>query len=169
MALKKPVTREPAQTPLDWAAVVLATGFGSGYSPIAPGTAGTIVAVPIYLLLVWYWHLSLVSYLIVVVIVTALGCLAAHRAGRHFGLIDAGHIVIDEIAGFLISMTAVAVSWPAIIIGFILFRVSDILKPWPASYFDRKVANGFGVVMDDVMAGLYVLVVMQVLSYWQLI
>lgn len=169
MATKKATNKVPATSILDWIAVIFATGFGSGYSPIAPGTAGTLVAVPIYIFLTTYCKVSLIFYLSITLAVIILGSLAAHRAGKHFGLIDAGHIVIDEIAGFLLSMTAISLSWPSLILGFGLFRLFDILKPWPASYFDRKVANGFGVVMDDVMAGLYTLGILQTLKFFQLI
>ncbi|MEW6731429.1 MAG: phosphatidylglycerophosphatase A [Acidobacteriota bacterium] len=168
MGNKLPIKAVPAQRPLEWLAVIFATGFGSGYSPIIPGTAGTIIAIPIYLLLVWLLRLQLFSYIAVVVLITALGCLAAHRAGRHFGRVDASPIVIDEIAGFLVGMIAIAPSWLAILIGFLLFRLFDILKPWPANYFDRKVANGFGVVMDDIAAGCYTLIILQALKYLQL-
>ncbi len=169
MATKTPIAKIPAHGWLDWLAIFLATGFGSGYSPIAPGTAGTIVAVPIYLLLVYVWHIGLPIYIAIVIIIITVGSLVAQRAGRHFGLIDAGQIVIDEIAGFLVGMTAAPIGWPAILIGFILFRAFDILKPWPANYFDNKVANGFGVVMDDVAAGGYVLIIIQALKYFHIL
>lgn len=164
MGNKKIIERVPAQTPLDWLAIVWATGFGSGYSPVAPGTAGTIVAIPIYLLLIAYLKITLPLYLLIVLVVIGTGSLAAQRAGKHFGIIDAGHIVVDEIAGFLLTMVAAPVTWPSVLIGFTLFRVFDIVKPWPANYFDRQVANGFGVVMDDVAAGLYACLCLQLLK-----
>src|SRR5262249_4143522 len=131
MGNKAIIEGAPARTFLDWAALFLATGFGSGYFPIAPGTPRTVVAVPIYLLLVSYLRVNLLLYIGIVIVITALGCVVAHRAGRHFGIIDAGQIVIDEIAGFLVSMIAAPPGWPAIVLGFLLFRLADILKPWP--------------------------------------
>jgi phosphatidylglycerophosphatase A len=169
MASKVKFERVPASGLLDWMAVFLATGFGSGYSPIAPGTVGTAVAIPIYLLLEFYFQLGLLAYIVVVVLITVLGCVVAQRAGQHFGAVDAGHIVIDEIAGFLIGMVGAPPRWQSLMIGFVLFRLFDILKPWPARYFDRRVANGFGVVMDDVAAGLYVLLVMLLLKSFNLL
>ncbi len=169
MATDKPTPTIPAKNFIDWLAVFFATGFGSGYSPIAPGTAGTIVAVPIYIFLTFYCQVNIVGYLAITLLVIVVGSIAAHRAGKHFGLIDAGQIVVDEIAGFLVTMTAISLSWPSLILGFALFRVFDIWKPWPASYFDRSVANGFGVVMDDVVAGCYALAILHALKFAQVI
>ncbi len=91
---------------------------------------------------------------------------AAHRAGRWFGVVDAKQIVIDEVAGLLVTMLGVPVSWMTLLAGFALFRLFDIAKPWPASYFDRKVKNGFGVVFDDVMAGLYARACLALAAVW---
>lgn len=168
MAIKKATTLLPAKNATDWAAVIIATGLGSGYSPVAPGTAGTILAVPLYILLTFYLQISLISYLIFTLIIIIIGSITAQRAGKHFGQVDAGHIVIDEIAGFLVTMTGITLSWPSLLVGFALFRIFDIWKPWPVRYFDRNVANGFGVVMDDVVAGLYALLIMQLLKYLQI-
>ncbi|MBL8195742.1 MAG: phosphatidylglycerophosphatase A, partial [Blastocatellia bacterium] len=98
MAIKKATTLLPAKNATDWAAVIIATGLGSGYSPVAPGTAGTILAVPLYILLTFYLQISLISYLIFTLIIIIIGSITAQRAGKHFGQVDAGHIVIDEIA-----------------------------------------------------------------------
>jgi phosphatidylglycerophosphatase A len=133
-------------------ALVLATGFGAGYVPWAPGTAGTLVAVPLYLALArlapWLQLLTIGAFV-------AIAIWAADHAGRYFGNSDDGHIVSDEIAGYLVTLALVPVSTRAAIVGFVLFRLFDIVKPWPASYFDREVKNGFGNVLDDVVAGLY--------------
>ncbi|MBL8148855.1 MAG: phosphatidylglycerophosphatase A [Blastocatellia bacterium] len=153
-----------ATTLADRTAIFLATGFGSGYFPVGPGTAGTVVAIPIYLLLVYYLELALTNYILVVLLITVGSFFLAHRAGKHFGLVDAQQIVIDEIAGFLITMVAAPRSWIWIIVGFLLFRLFDILKPWPASYFDTNGTGGFDVVMDDVMAGIYAMIIIQLLS-----
>jgi phosphatidylglycerophosphatase A len=80
--------------------------------------------------------------------------LAAHRAGRYWGIADASPIVIDEVAGYLFTMALIPLSWQSVVAGFVFFRAFDVLKPWPASAFDRM-KNGFGVVMDDLAAGAY--------------
>lgn len=148
-------TQLPAPRPLsvpDRFLLVVATGFGAGWAPRAPGTAGTLVALPIFLALArlepWLQLLSTAAFV-------ALAIGAADFAGRHFGDPDDGRIVSDEIAGFLVTMALVPPTLPLIGAGFVLFRLFDIFKPWPASYFDRRVGGGLGNVMDDVCAGLY--------------
>lgn len=122
-----------------------------GFAPVAPGTFGTLGAIPLW------WALSrlpLGVYLAVTAAFIALAALAAHHAARHWGVADASPIVIDEVAGYLVTMIAAPVSFPAAAAGFLLFRVFDVLKPWPASALDR-VKNGAGVALDDVAAGVY--------------
>lgn len=134
------------------ASLVVASFFGAGYFPRASGTFGTLVALPLV------WAVSLLSVpmqFAVAIGVTLVGMVAAAGAGRRLGVVDAKQIVIDEVAGILITMLAVPVTVPSMIAGFVFFRLFDIFKPWPASFFDRKVKNGAGVVLDDVMAGLY--------------
>lgn len=134
------------------ACVVGASFFGVGYAPVASGTFGTVAAIPV----VWaVTGLSVPLQVLAAVGVTLLAIITAAEAGRHYGVVDARQIVIDEVAGFMITMLAVPFTLPNVIAGFLLFRLFDILKPWPASYFDRKVKNGVGVVLDDVMAGVY--------------
>jgi phosphatidylglycerophosphatase A len=133
-------------------AVVLATFFGCGFVPVAPGTAGALAAVPIWWALT---HVHPAWQVVAVAVSVGAGTWAAHLAGRHFGVVDSPHIVVDEVAGLLITALFVPFSWPNALAVFALFRVLDVVKPWPASYFDRKVKNGFGVVMDDVAAGVY--------------
>ncbi len=133
-------------------ALTVATWFGAGLAPRAPGTAGTLAALP---LAWWVGQGSLTVQWLVLGLVLAVAVPAAHAAGRWFGVVDAKQIVIDEVAGLLVTMLGVPVSWVSLLAGFALFRLFDIFKPWPASYFDRRVKNGFGVVFDDVMAGLY--------------
>jgi phosphatidylglycerophosphatase A len=132
-------------------AVLFAAWGPCGYAPVAPGTFGTLGAIPLYWALTW---LTWPAYLAATAALTALGMVAAHRAGRYWGVADASPIVVDEVAGYLVTMALVPFSWPAAIAGFVLFRIFDVLKPWPASAFDR-VKNGFGVVMDDVAAGVF--------------
>jgi phosphatidylglycerophosphatase A len=132
--------------------VLLAAWGPCGYAPVAPGTFGTAGAIPLYWALAHFldawWGLAATA------LVIAIGIPAAQRAGRYWGVADASPIVIDEVAGYLVTMAFVPFSWPAALLGFLLFRLFDVLKPWPASAFDRM-KNGFGVVMDDVAAGVF--------------
>jgi phosphatidylglycerophosphatase A len=131
--------------------VLLAAWGPCGYAPAAPGTFGTLGAIPLYLALS---RLPAGAYLAATLAFVALATAAAARAGRYWGIADASPIVIDEVAGYLVTMALIPFSWPAALAGFVLFRVFDVLKPWPASAFDR-IKTGFGVVMDDVAAGVY--------------
>jgi phosphatidylglycerophosphatase A len=148
----------PATPPGPW--VIVAAWGPCGFAPVAPGTFGTLGAIPLY----WALHrLPPILYLVTVAAFVALGSHAAARAGRYWGVADASPIVIDEVAGYLVTMAFVPFSPGAALLGFVLFRVFDVLKPWPASAFDR-VKNGFGVVMDDVAAGVYAWAGLQVLA-----
>lgn len=140
----------------------LAFGFGSGLSPIAPGTAGTLVAIPIYLLLS---GLSLVNYLLILAIVIVAGIYLCGESARRLQLDDPGGVVWDEIAGFLVTMIAAPVGAVWIILGFILFRIFDIWKPTPIRLLDKYVKGGWGIMVDDLVAGLYALICLQAL-YW---
>ncbi len=139
----------PSAPPGPW--VLLAAWGPCGFSPLAPGTVGTLGAIPLYLALS---RLGPGPYVAVTAAVIAVGALAAERAGRYWGVADASPIVIDEVAGYLVALALVPFSWQAVAAAFVLFRIFDVLKPWPASAFDR-VKNGFGVVMDDVAAGVW--------------
>jgi phosphatidylglycerophosphatase A len=131
-------------------AKAIATALGAGYSPIAPGTCGTAVTVPLALALA---PLPLWQYLIVLVAVTLVGIWAAGRADRAWGTHDSGRIVVDEVAGYLTTMALVDRGhWIPLVVGFVVFRVLDIVKPPPIRWLDRNVPGGFGVVIDDVAA-----------------
>src|SRR5207244_3770281 len=137
-------------------ALAWATFFGAGYVPVAPGTAGTAAAIPLW------WALSYapaLGYVAATVAVTLTGIAAAGRAGRYYGVADSGHIVIDEVAGYLVTMAFLPRTVFAALAGFVFFRVCDVLKPWPARFFDRapRWKNGAGVVLDDLFAGLWAL------------
>jgi phosphatidylglycerophosphatase A len=149
LQLKKGVPDGP---PGPW--VLLAAWGPCGYVPIAPGTAGTLGAIPLF----WALRaLPLGMYLLTTAALIALASYAAAIAGRYWKVVDASPIVIDEVVGYLVTMALFPWSWPWALAGFVLFRIYDVLKPWPARYFDRKVKNGFGVVMDDVFAGVWAL------------
>ncbi len=132
--------------------VLSASWFGTGFSPFASGTVGTLGAIPLYLILS---SLSLPLYLITLLAFFFFSCWAAGHAEEIFGEKDSGKIVIDEVIGFLITMTGVSHSWQSVAAGFLLFRFFDITKIPPARFFDRKMKNGYGVVLDDVVAGIY--------------
>jgi phosphatidylglycerophosphatase A len=132
-------------------AVLLAAWGPCGYAPVAPGTFGTLGAIPLYGALSW---VSFPAYLAATLLLALVSGWAAQRAGRYWKVADASPIVIDEVVGYLVTMAFVPFSWSAAIVGFLLFRLFDVLKPWPASAFDRM-KNGFGVTMDDVAAGVF--------------
>jgi phosphatidylglycerophosphatase A len=139
----------PSRPPGPW--VILAAWGPCGYAPVAPGTFGTLGAIPLYLLVS---RLGPGGYVAFTFLFSALAVASAERAGRYWGVADASPIVIDEVAGYLLTMALVPFSWPAAAAGFVLFRIFDVLKPWPASALDR-VKNGFGVVLDDLAAAVW--------------
>ena len=142
-------------------ALLLATWWGVGYVPRAPGTAGTVAAIPFFLLLSL---LPLSVYLPCVMGIGLAACWAAGEAERIFQEQDSQRIVIDEAVGFLVTMTALPPSWPYLIGGFCLFRCFDILKPPPIRLIERKVKGGYGVVLDDVLAGIYAQISLRIIA-----
>ena len=128
----------------------LAFGFGSGLSPKAPGTAGTLVAIPIYLLIA---DLGLLHYTLFIAVTSLLGIWICGVASRQLNVHDHPGIVWDEFVGYWITMWAVPADWTWIIAGFVAFRVFDIVKPWPISVLDRRVGGGLGIMVDDMLAG----------------
>jgi phosphatidylglycerophosphatase A len=147
--------------------LLLATGFGVGFSPIAPGTMGTLVAIPVYLLLSQIpfplYELTLVTFFF-------FSSWISENAEKHFGKKDDQRIVIDEVMGFLVTMLWVPKTIFFVIFGFFLFRFFDILKPFPIRHLERRWKGGYGVVFDDVLAGIYANIVLQVIdklfSHW---
>jgi phosphatidylglycerophosphatase A len=142
--------------------VLLATGFGAGLSPVAPGTVGSLVGVLFYMAMV---GLPIPVYLSLVLALGVAGVWLCGQAGRRLGVTDHPGIVWDEIVGLLIAMTGTPPSWQGIVLGFAFFRLFDILKPWPVGSIDRRVDGGLGVMLDDVMAGLYALACLQILRH----
>jgi len=128
----------------------LAFGFGSGLSPRAPGTMGTLVAVPLYLLAV---QLDLALYTVFVLAALVLGIWLCGRASRQLNVHDHPGIVWDEFVGFWITLWAIPAEWLWIVLGFVVFRILDIVKPWPISFLDRRVKGGWGIMVDDIVAG----------------
>jgi len=130
----------------------LAFGFGSGLAKKAPGTLGTLAAVPVY----WaFAQTGIVAYSLLTVAVTIAGIWICDIAAKKLGEHDFGGIVWDEIAGYLITLWLVPFSWQAMVVGFLLFRVFDIIKPWPIKWVDQRVEGGFGIMLDDVLAGVF--------------
>lgn len=140
----------------------LAFGFGSGLMPIAPGTWGTLVAIPLYWLLSAF---SLPVYLSVTFVAFVLGVFAAERVSLDIGVHDFGGIVWDEVVGYLLTMLMMPFSWTWAIVGFFLFRLFDIWKPQPIGYVDKHISGGFGIMFDDVLAAAYAWIVLQG-AYW---
>ncbi|HEX7026420.1 MAG TPA: phosphatidylglycerophosphatase A [Gammaproteobacteria bacterium] len=140
----------------------LAFGFGAGLMPQAPGTFGTLVAVPVYLLIM---QLSLPVYLMVVVFMTAVGVWVCGRTSTDLGVHDHGGIVWDEMVGYLVTLTAVPPSWWNMLLAFVLFRLFDIAKPWPISWVDRRVSGGLGIMIDDIIAALFALPILHLINY----
>ncbi len=140
----------------------IAFGFGTGLSKFAPGTAGTLLAIPLYLVLVQF---NLLVYLVAVLIATIAGFWICEVASERLGVHDHSGIVWDEIVGLWITMTAIPVSPLLIFLGFLLFRFFDIIKPWPINWLDRHVNGGFGIMIDDVLAAVFANLSLQVLIY----
>jgi phosphatidylglycerophosphatase A len=141
----------------------LALGFGSGLAPKMPGTIGTIAALPLVVLLSHYVSFSV--YLTVTILVSVVGIWICGKTAEDMGVHDESSIVWDEVAGMLITMLAVPLSWQTLLVGFLLFRFFDILKPWPISYLDKHVHGGFGIMIDDVLAGLFALCILHLGLY----
>lgn len=133
----------------------LALGFGSGLIKPAPGTWGTLSAVPLYLLLLMFMSSSSVAYLSIILISFLVGVYLCGQTAKDVGVHDHGAIVWDEIVGFLITMAFVPLTWSNVVLGFVLFRFFDIIKPWPIKLLDRHVHGGFGIMIDDVLAGIF--------------
>ena len=131
---------------------LIAFGFGAGLMPKAPGTWGTLVAIPFYLVAL---HLGgTLAVLACSLVLFGVGIWTASITGRALGVADHGGIVIDEIAAFVLvlAFTPAGLTW--LVLAFVLFRIFDILKPWPISYFDRTLKGGFGVMFDDFLAAI---------------
>ena len=135
----------------------IALGFGSGLAPFAPGTFGTLVAIPLALLLHEYG--SDAAFIAAIVATFVIGAWSAQVTGRDLGVADHGSIVIDEVAAFLLVLFFVGVEPLRIALAFLLFRAFDIVKPPPIRQLDAAYKNGVGVMADDVLAALYTLVV----------
>lgn len=153
---------------LDWKFVsahpahFVACGFGVGLFPRAPGTAGTLLALPLF------WLLKDVSstglYLVIIAALFALGAWAGNKTNQALGVADHSAIVWDEVVAFLLVLYFTPATWAWYLVAFLLFRLFDIWKPFPIRYFDRRLKNGWGVMFDDLLAGVYTVIVIKVLE-----
>jgi len=135
--------------------VILATVGGIGNVPVASGTFGSLVAVPLLPVLAALRDASLAGYAAVVLALVAVAIWSAGRAEEALGGHDHSRIVIDEVAGMVATGMFLPATWSAIGVGFVLFRLFDVVKPFPAGFIDGRVEGGFGVVGDDLVAGVY--------------
>lgn len=147
-------------TAVERVATVLATWFGCGFSPKAPGTAGSLGAIPLYLLVA---RAGLPGVAIAGVVVGAVGVWSSSVVAKQRGLKDPQLVVIDEVAGVLVTMLPVrVVSWQAVVAGFLLFRLFDVVKPWPIRRLEA-LPGGWGIMLDDVGAGIVAAAIMAAL------
>lgn len=140
----------------------IAFGFGSGLMPIAPGTWGTLAAIPIYLLIA---GMSWAAYLTITVAAFILGVAVCDKVSSDLGVHDYSGIVWDEVVGYMLTMFLAPVSILWMIIGFFLFRIFDIWKPQPIRYVDKHVHGGLGIMLDDVLAAVPAWIIMQLLIW----
>ena len=143
-------------------AKLIATVFYVGLIPIAPGTFGTIAAIPLFYALSFT---PLYLYLAITVLIILISVWASGVAEEIFGKTDPGKVVADEVCGYLVTMILVPVTLGNIFFGFLLFRLFDIAKPYPIRKFER-LPGGWGIVMDDVMAGVYSCITLHILGRW---
>lgn len=140
----------------------IAFGFGAGAFPFAPGTAGTLVAIPIYFLMQhWPWWL----YGITLLLGFFIGCWLCQQTENAIKQHDHSGIVFDEIIGYLATMWLAPSGWGWVVMGFVLFRLFDIIKPWPINYLEKRFANGFGTMLDDVLAAIPSWLILQLMVY----
>lgn len=138
---------------------LLAFGFGSGLSPFAPGTMGTVAAIPFVFALK---GLGETGYWIALVLLFMLGVALCGRVSKRLGVHDHGGIVWDEMVGYWLTVAFIPLQWEWLLAAFLLFRFFDIVKPWPIRQLDKKVGGGFGIMIDDVLAAVFAMIVLGV-------
>ena len=152
--MKSPSFRQLLRDPV----MLLAFGFGSGLSPRAPGTFGTLMAIPFWWLL---QELSPGWYLALVILAALVGCYLCGAAAEKLGVHDHGGIVWDEMVGYWLTMFMAPAGWGWALYGFVLFRLFDIAKPQPIRWVDRQVRGGVGIMLDDILAAVYAILLLQ--------
>jgi phosphatidylglycerophosphatase A len=140
---------------------LFATFFYVGKFPKAPGTAGTLATIPLWVFLAYYFHA--VWYMVIVFLILLFGIYICQIYENYSEKHDSKEIVIDEVVGYLITMTWLPLTWQSCVLGFVLFRILDILKPPPIRQLDQKVKGGVGVMIDDVAAGIIANLVLQLI------
>jgi len=148
---------------MDKLIMAIASGLYTGYMPVAPGTWGTLVAFPLHFLLI---RLPQTSYYMSLAVVFIVAVFTAGSAEKILDRGDPGIVVIDEIIGMLIGLIGAPLKVVPMLAAFFVFRFFDIIKPFPAGWADRHLHGGLGIVLDDVIAGIYTLLVMQLLKTW---
>lgn len=143
--------------------MLLAFGFGSGLSRVMPGTMGTLAAIPLFLLLAMT---PLWLYVTLVTFSAILGIYLCGYAANKLQVHDHPGIVWDEFVGFWLCMLAMPVNWKTVLVGFVLFRIFDMLKPWPISLADKHIHGGVGIMFDDILAGIAAWLCMFALIYF---
>jgi phosphatidylglycerophosphatase A len=162
---KSKVTLDMSKTPASiWRNPIhfLAFGLGSGAAPKAPGTFGTLAAIPLWLL---FADLPILSYIALIVVTSLVGIWLCGQTSKDLGVHDHGGIVWDEFVGLWITYIALPEGWLWVLFGFLLFRLFDIWKPWPIGWADSKVSGGLGIMLDDILAGFMALGVLQAVNY----
>jgi len=155
-----PVPRSIWRNPIHF----LAFGLGSGAMPKAPGTFGTLAAIiPFFFIL---QHLTDQQYLLMLIVTSIVGIFLCHKTAKDLGVHDHSGIVWDEFVGYWITMWLAPTGWLYIVLGFALFRLFDILKPWPISWLDKNVGGGFGIMVDDILAGVMSFIILQALVHF---
>jgi len=149
-----------ARTPRSSFAVAFASFGYVGFAPVAPGTVGAAAAIPFFVLLRWAGSAWL--EIVVCAVIVVAGAWSARLTERALGVEDPGPVVIDEVVGMLVSLLFLPGTWPVIVAAFVAFRVFDIVKPWPARRLEH-IPGGWGVMADDVMAGVYANLAVQIL------
>lgn len=139
----------------------IAFGFGTGAIPIAPGTFGTLITIPIYLYLTTF---SLTFYFVFLIAFTVFSIWLCEKVSREIKIDDHQGMCIDEMVGFLVTMFHAPYGFSWIIFGVILFRFFDIVKPWPIRQIDDRMKGGLGMILDDVLAGVYSLIIIQIFA-----
>lgn len=141
---------------------IFALGFGTGLSRYAPGTVGSLVGLPLFFLM----PASPLWYLVVIVVLFAFGVWCCHVSSKKLGVHDHPGIVWDEIVGMLIVLFAVPATFLTMVLAFLMFRLFDILKPWPIGWVDSQVHGGFGIMLDDVLAAAMAWLATQAIIVW---
>lgn len=141
-------------------AKIIATFFGAGLAPKAPGTFGTIAAIPLVMLLNYLGPFWIMGFVIFFLPVAVWACSVYQK---HVGADDPQTVVIDEVVGYAITMTWLPATWQAYVLGFVLFRLLDITKPGPIGMLDRKIKGGLGIMLDDIAAGVIANIILQVI------